>query len=45
MFKELESLISFIQKEYIQFNEKWQKSEYYYKFNLKNNLVSDLVNN
>lgn len=45
MFKELESLINFIQKEYIQFNEKWQKSEYYYKFNLKNNLVSDLVNN
>lgn len=45
MFKKLESLINFIQKEYIQFNEKWQKSEYYYKFNLKNNLVSDLVNN
>ena len=44
MFEELERLINFIQKEYIEFNEKWQKSNYYYKFNLKNNLVCDLLN-
>lgn len=45
MFEELDRLINFIQKEYIEFNEKWQKSNYYYKFNLKNNLVCDLLNN
>lgn len=45
MFEELDKLINFIQKEYIEFNEEWQKSNYYYKFNLKNNLVCDLLNN
>lgn len=29
MFEELDKLINFIQKEYIEFNEKWQKSNYY----------------
>lgn len=45
MIKELEKLIEFIQKEYIEFNEKWQKSNYYTKINLKNNLVCDLLDN
>lgn len=45
MFEELDRLINFIQKEYIELNEKWQKSNYYYKFNLKNNLVCDLLSN
>ncbi len=45
MFEELDRLVNFIQKEYIEFNEKWQKSNYYYKFNLKNNLVCDLLDN
>ena len=36
MFEELDRLINFIQKEYIEFNEKWKQSDYYYKFNLKN---------
>lgn len=45
MFEELDRLINFIQKEYIEFNEKWKKSDYYYKFNLKNNWVCDLLNN
>ena len=45
MFEELNRLINFIQKEYIEFNEKWKQSDYYYKFNLKNNLVCDLLNN
>lgn len=45
MIKELERLISFIQKEYIEFNEKWQNSNYYSKINLKNNLVCDLLEN
>ena len=31
MFEELDRLINFIQKEYIEFNEKWKKSNYYYK--------------
>lgn len=45
MLEELDKLINFIEKEYIEFNEKWQKSNYYNKFNLKNNLVCDLLNN
>jgi len=45
MFEELDRLINFIQKEYIEFNEKWKQSDYYYKFNLKSNLVCDLLNN
>lgn len=45
MLDELENLISFIQNEYIQFNEKWQNSDYYFKFDLKNNLIVDLSEN
>ena len=45
MLNELENLINFIQKEYIEFNEKWQKSNFYTKINLKNNLVCDLIEN
>lgn len=45
MLKELEKLINFIQTEYIEFNEKWQKSDYYTKINLKNNQVCDLLDN
>lgn len=45
MLEELEKLIKFIQTEYIQFNKKWQNSDYYTKINLKNNLISDLTEN
>ena len=45
MLKEIEKLIDFIQMEYIEFNEKWQKSDYYTKINLKNNQVCDLLDN
>ena len=45
MEKELEKLISFIQTEYIEFNEKWQKSDYYTKINLKSNQVCELLEN
>ena len=45
MLDELENLISFIQNEYIQFNAKWQNSDYYFKFDLKNNLIVDLSEN
>ncbi len=45
MLDELENLISFIQNEYVQFNEKWQNSDYYFKFDLKNNLIVDLSEN
>ncbi len=45
MIEELEKLINFIQTEYIEFNDKWQKSSYYRKINLKNNLVCDLLEN
>ena len=45
MLDELESLISFIQTEYIQFNKSWQNSNYYTKINLKNNLIVDLSEN
>ena len=45
MLKELEKLISFIQTEYIEVNEKWQKSDYHTKINLKNNQVCDLLDN
>lgn len=31
MFEELDKLINFIQKEYIEFNEKWQKNSKFYK--------------
>ena len=42
MLEELEKLVKFI---YIQFNKKWQNSDYYTKINLKNNLISDLAEN
>lgn len=45
MLEELDKLINFIEKEYIEFNEKWKSSNYYNKINLKNNLVCDLLNN
>lgn len=45
MLEELEKLIKFIQTEYIQFNKKWQNSDYYTKINLKDNLVIDLSEN
>ena len=45
MLEELEKLVKFIQTEYIQFNKKWQNSDYYTKINLKNNLISDLTEN
>ena len=43
--EELDKLISFIQNEYIEFNKKWQESDYYLRINLKDNLVSDLLEN
>ena len=45
MLNELENFITFIQTEYIQFNKKWQNSDYYTKINLKDNLVVDLSKN
>lgn len=45
MLNELENLINFILIEFMEFNEKWQKSNYYTKINLKNNLVCDLLEN
>ena len=45
MLEELEKLINFIQKEYMEFNEKWQKSNYYSKINFKKNLICDLLSN
>ena len=45
MLKELENLIKFIQTEYVEFNEKWQKSNYYMKLNLKSNQVCDILEN
>ena len=45
MLDDLEKLIKFIQTEYIEFNKKWQNSDYYTKINLKNNLISDLTEN
>ena len=45
MLDDLEKLIKFIQTEYIEFNKKWQNSDYYTKINLKNNLILDLTEN
>ena len=45
MLDDLEKLIKFIQTEYIEFNKKWQNSDYYTKINLKNNLILDLTKN
>lgn len=44
MLEELYKLINFIQKEYLEFNEKWKESNYYYKINLRKNEVCDLLN-
>ena len=45
MLEELENLINFIQTEYIQLTNKWERSNYYTKINLKNNQVCDLLEN
>ena len=45
MLLQLEQLIDFIQNEYMEFNKKWQKSDYYTKVNLKNNQVCNLLEN
>ena len=45
MKDELGRLIEFIEVEYQMFCEKWKNSEGYLKINLKNNLVSDLLEN
>lgn len=45
LLEELEKLITFIQQKYIEFNEKWEKSEYYKKINLKKNEVSSILEN
>ena len=45
MLEDLNKLINFIQKEYIELNLKWKNCNYYSKFNLKNNQVLDLINN
>lgn len=45
MLEELYKLITFIQKEYFEFNEKWETSNYYSKINLRKYEVSDLLNN
>lgn len=43
MLEELEKLLDFIQKEYIELNQKWEATEYYSKINLKDNLVCNLL--
>lgn len=45
MLKELENLIKFIQTEYVEFNKKWKKSNYYMKLNLKSNQICDILEN
>ena len=45
MLEELENLINFIQTEYMQLTNKWERSNYYAKINLKNNQVCDLLEN
>ena len=45
MLEELDKLIDFVQTEYMQLTKEWEKSEYYTKINLKNNLVCDLLEN
>ena len=44
MLEELYELIIFIQKEYLEFNNKWKESNYYYEINLRKNEVCDLLN-
>jgi len=45
MLDELEKLIDFIKTEHLQLTNKWEKSEYYSKINLKDNQVRDLQEN
>ncbi len=45
MIEELEKLIEFIQKEYIEITNKWENSVYYSKINWKNTLVCNMVEN
>ena len=45
MLKELDLLIEFLQKEYLNFNKKWSETQYYERINFKNNKVCDLYNN
>lgn len=45
MLEELYKLINFIQKEYVEFNEKWETSNNYFKLNLKKYEIRDLLNN
>lgn len=45
MLEELDKLINFIQIEYMQLTDKWEQSSNYFKINLKNNLVCDLLDN
>lgn len=45
MLDELEKLINFIKKEHLQLTDKWEKSRYYTKINLKDNQVRDLQEN
>ena len=45
MLKELDRLIYYIENKYTDLTEKWEKSNYYTKINLKNNLVCDILQN
>lgn len=45
MLEELDKLINFIQKEYINFTKEWKQSDYYSKINIKNTLVCDVLEN
>lgn len=41
--EDLDTLIDFIQTEYIELTQKWEQSIYYSKINLKNNSVCDIL--
>lgn len=43
--EDLDTLIDFIQTEYIELTQKWEQSIYYSKINLKNNSVCDILEN
>ena len=45
MIEELENLIEFIQKEYLELTNKWENSVYYSKINWKNTLVCNMTEN
>lgn len=45
MLEELDKLINFIQKEYINFTKEWKQSDYYSKINIKNTLVCNVLEN